>query len=231
MQKGGSVPDVSALAREQATAQSSYAALREPRWATARVGRRTTGLNRAACTRDDRLLTAQGVYLEDFAALSLNCRELGRGLPEFLRADCVRSLAWPDDVVEQWLYDHSGFSCFTADYGELDLATIRWHDERVPASEFLSMPTGPSESGLIEKFARDPDHWSGNRLSQGVPQHWEAHGTWRRRPLLIDRALLKPSVPGLQVIEGRTRVGVLRGFLERGRPVASAHSAWVARRP
>jgi hypothetical protein len=175
-------------------------------------------------------VTAQSRYLGDFTDLAHRCRVFGGGgLPEFLDADVVKGLAWPDDVVEQWLYDHSGFGRFLMDYGGLDLTAIHWHDELVPAEQFLTMSTGPSEAGLIEEFAQNPDHWSEVRRPQGVPQHWEVHGTWLRRPLLIDRTLLLPPAVGLQVIEGRTRVGVLRGFLERGRSVAAMHSAWVAR--
>ncbi|MFC7220366.1 hypothetical protein ACFQLX_19680 [Streptomyces polyrhachis] len=44
-----------------------------------------------------------------------------------------------------------------------------------------------------------------------IGRHWEAHGTWMRPPLLIDQRLLNPADSGLQVLEGRTRVGVLRG--------------------
>lgn len=170
------------------------------------------------------------VRLEDFADASRGCRELdGGGLSEFLRAPSVQGLGWPDDVAEQWLYDHPEHVPFLNDYGHLDLTTLRWHDEIVPVDEFLTMPTGPSESDIIEGFARNPDHWSDVRAHLGVPQHWAAHGTWLRRPLLIDRSLLDPPSRGLQVIEGRTRVGVLRGFVRIGREVAPNHAAWVAR--
>lgn len=168
-------------------------------------------------------------FLRDFTDLSKSCREHGGGLCRFLEADVVRALEWPDDVVEQWLYDHSGHGPFLIDYADLDLASVSLHEEAIPVEEFLTMPTGASERDLIEEFARNPDHWSEVRRPQGVPQHWESHGTWQRRPLLVDRALLEPPAEGLQVIEGRTRVGILRGFAERGRPVAAGHAAWVAR--
>lgn len=175
-------------------------------------------------------MTTHSRYLRNYTDLAQRCRQFGGGgLAEFLDDDRVKGLAWPEDVVEQWLYDHSGFGRFLVDYDGLDLTTLRWHDEAVSAHEFLTMPTGLSEAGLIDEFAETPDYWSEVRRSQGVPQHWESHGTWLRRPLLIDRAILRPPAEGLQVIEGRTRVGVLRGFLGRGRSVAATHSAWVAR--
>ncbi len=77
---------------------------------------------------------AKSRYLSDFTDLAHRCREFGGGgLPEFLDTDVVKSLAWPDDVVEQWLYGHSGFGQFLMDCGGLDLTAIHWHDELVPA--------------------------------------------------------------------------------------------------
>ena len=63
----------------------------------------------------------------------------------------------------------------------------------------------------------------------GVAQCWETHGTWKRWPILIDRRLLDPPESGLQVVEGRTRVGVLRGRHRQGILVAERHLAWVGR--
>lgn len=57
--------------------------------------------------RSEHPVTAPSKYLSDFSALAQRCREFGGGLPEFLNTDPVKSLAWPDDVIEQWLYDHS----------------------------------------------------------------------------------------------------------------------------
>ena len=81
---------------------------------------------------------------------------------------------------------------------------------------------------LLEYFAADAERHSELRRSHGVPPHWE-RGTWIQSPLLIDRSLVDPSAQGLQIIEGRTRVGILRGNLVLGRKVAPAHKAGVAR--
>lgn len=56
-----------------------------------------------------------------------------------------------------------------------------------------------------------------------VGRHWEENGTWLRPPILIVRRLLDLLDSGLQVVEGRARVGVLR----EGLHVASHHQAWV----
>ncbi|MBO9523517.1 MAG: hypothetical protein J7518_18455 [Nocardioidaceae bacterium] len=152
------------------------------------------------------------------------------GFAEFRTDPLVALLRWPDDVVEQWLFDFANWGPFLDDYGHIDLTLLHWEEEVLPARAFLIMTTGRSDADLLDYFAADADRQSEIRSDQGVPQHWERAGTWLRSPLLIDRSLVNPSADGLEVIEGRTRVGVLRGFLTAGRQVAPFHKAWVARK-
>lgn len=145
------------------------------------------------------------------------------------RADpALESLQWPDDVLEQFLFDHGDNAAFVYDYGGIDLRDITWQMETIPTADFHGMPTGASDAGCIESFADNPGYWVSVRPPE-VGRCWEDHGTWLRPPILIDRRLLEPSGTGLQVVEGRTRVGVLRGRLREGLYVASHHEAWVGR--
>jgi hypothetical protein len=172
------------------------------------------------------------MYLADFTALAEASRESGRGFTAFRTTDRVLGLGWPDDVAEQWLYDHSDKQPFLQDYGDVDLSRIRWDLEALRAADFAAMPTGPSDHDIIDEFAADPDHWISVRNSGvhlGVAQMWQIHGTWKRWPVLIDRGLLEASGAGLQVVEGRTRVGILKGRLKQGAFVAERQLAWVGR--
>lgn len=104
--------------------------------------------------------------------------------------------------MEQWLYDHSGHPPFLNDYGQIDLTRIRWDLETLPAGEFADVPTGASEHDTIDIYAAAPDHWIGVRncgIHVGVAEMWTLYGTWKRWPVLIDRQLLSPPHPGLQV--------------------------------
>ncbi|MFD5748981.1 hypothetical protein [Streptomyces sp. NPDC127033] len=136
-------------------------------------------------------------------------------------------LQWPDDVLEQFLFDHGDNASFMRDYGGIDLRQIIWQLETIPAADFEPMPTGASDAGCIESYAADPVYWVKVRPPE-VGRHWEDHGTWLRPPLLLDRRLLDPADSRLQVLEGRTRVGVLRGRLREQLRVAPAQ-AWVGR--
>jgi hypothetical protein len=172
------------------------------------------------------------MYLADFTAHAKASRDSGRGFSAFRESDKVRNLGWPDDVAEQWLYDHSDKGPFLKDYGDVDLAQIRWDLEALHAAEIAAMPTGVSEHDLMDQFAQNPNHWISVRNSgvhAGVAQMWECHGTWKRWPVLLDRQLIHPRGAGFQVVEGRTRVGILKGRLEYGDLVAERHLAWVGR--
>ncbi|MEU6718038.1 hypothetical protein ABZ897_41775 [Nonomuraea sp. NPDC046802] len=170
--------------------------------------------------------------IADFADLAVSCRENLLRFEGFRTNSMVSSLRWPDDVVEQFLYDHGDNDAFLHDYGDIDLSKVQWDVEIVPIGELVKMPTGAFDSGCVEEYAADPDHWVRVRnrgIHMGVAQCWEAHGTWKRWPILIDRGLLDPPGSGLQIVEGRTRVGVLRGRHRQGAFVAERHLAWVGR--
>lgn len=152
-------------------------------------------------------------------------------LGNFCSDPTVDALGWPEDVVEQWLFDLAGHAPFHDDYADLGLNEVEWSVEIVATETLLSVPTGPSEAGCIETYAEDPDWWisvrnSGDHL--GVAEAWRAHGTWKRWPLLLDRRLLGPE-DGLQLVDGRTRVGILVGRHRRGDHAADSHLAWVGR--
>lgn len=157
----------------------------------------------------------------------------GADLDDFRRSPRTTCLLdWPKDVVAQWPFEHARHGPFVRDYAHIDLAHLTWVLEVVPLKDLMTLPTGVSEACLIEDYAQDPEHWVDVRNTGphvGVREMWEAHGTWKRWPILIDRAIVTPDQGGLQVIEGRTRMGVLRGRARRGLHVAPIHLAWVAR--
>jgi hypothetical protein len=172
------------------------------------------------------------VNLADLSTLAVSCRENSMRFEGFRQNALVSSLGWPDDVLEQFLYEHADNAGFLCDYGDLDLSRMKWDAEVIPIGEFMGMPTGASDGECIEEFAANPDHWVRIRNHGphiGVAQCWATHGTWKRWPVLIDRGLLDPPESGLQVVEGRTRVGVLRGRYRQGALVAEQHLAWVGR--
>ncbi|MET8311325.1 hypothetical protein [Micromonospora sp. NPDC005173] len=169
--------------------------------------------------------------LQDIAPISRSYRENLSGFHAFRYHPLVSGLGWPDDVLEQWLYDHGDNGAFLRDYGNLNLSAVAWTVEAIATQEFLAMPTGRSDGSCIDEYAADPNHWISVRqhgVHAGVSLCWATHGTWKRWPILVDRSLVDATT-GLQVVEGRTRVGILRGRHRENDRVAPQHLAWVGR--
>ena len=82
----------------------------------------------------------------------------------------VSSLGWPDDVVEQFLYDHADKHRVLARCGRLDSSEIEWDVEVTRSKELIEMPTSASDGDCIEDFAANPDHWV--RVRNTRNSHW-----------------------------------------------------------
>jgi len=116
------------------------------------------------------------------------------------------------------------------------LIKIRWTQEKVPVELLRNTITRQTDQEYLVTAARLHEHWARVRGSR-VQEAWRMRGTWlvpsvlMTRELLITRELLleEPGI-GLQVIEGRKRVGVLQGRLADGLLVAANHQSWVGRR-
>lgn len=169
------------------------------------------------------------LFLRDLVGIPRPGSEHADTFEAFTTNPLVAALGWPDDVVEQWLWEHGRYDPFLSDYGHIDLSSIQWCDTAVSTAALLTVTTGASEHGLLEENARLHQHWVSVR-EPTVAEAWETTGTWLRRPVLIDRGLIDASMSGLQVIEGRTRIGVLWGRATEGLKVASNHAVWVGQK-
>ena len=171
------------------------------------------------------------LYLED---LRKAARPRGNGLDGlsvFLQQPAISTLGWPAEVVRQWLWEHGENGPFLRDYAGVDLSRVCWTLETVPAADLETMPTGPSDGDCIEEYARNHRHYLALRqqYQPEIVHVWENEGTWHVPPILISRLLLQPPSDGLQVVEGRTRVGLLSGRRRDRLLVAEHHRAWVGR--
>ena len=171
------------------------------------------------------------VYLKDLpvADPDRNLVDRQESVAEYIALPDVARLEWPPAVVEGWLFDHADHEAFRLDYASLDLSSIGWALEEVPASELQDVRTGASEQAFLNYVAEIHQHWLSVRPPK-IRSEWEARGTWLVAPMFVAQSLLSPPGPGLQLVEGRMRVGILQGRLRDGLHVADSHKAWVGRR-
>jgi hypothetical protein len=148
--------------------------------------------------------------------------------------DVLRNLGlpMPDDVLEQFVFDHGTKHEFQQQYGDVDLHAVRWQLSLLTAGDVIACSVFPSYKSFVTSVADRmrviaTDGWSGVNLPPDPLLHWQQHGTWMRPPIVIRGALLGlASVHHL--VEGHTRCGALRGLVELGAlDTSSEHQVWI----
>jgi len=86
--------------------------------------------------------TMSDVNLAGFGDVAVSFRENSMRFEGFRQNALVSSLGWPDDVVEQFLYDHADNNAFLRDYGDPDLSKIEWDVEVISVEELIEIPMG-----------------------------------------------------------------------------------------
>ena len=150
------------------------------------------------------------------------------GLQMFCESPAIARLGWPQEVVRQWLFEHGRHLEFLDDYGAVDLNRIDWQLEVLPVTELERVRTGPSEQDWLERVAAEHLYWL-SRRPEHIRDTWEELGTWGVPPIFLSRDLLNPPGTGLQLVEGRMRVGIMQGRRAAGLLVGASHNAWVGR--
>lgn len=144
----------------------------------------------------------------------------------------VLGLPMPDDVLEQFVFDHGTKGEFQEQYGGLDLHAVHWQQLALPASEILACSTYPRFAAFVEAIADrtrvvPEEGWGDLRLPPGAADRWRQYGTWMRPPVMM-RGELAGSTAKLHLVEGHTRTGALRGLVESGvLTPSSVHQVWV----
>lgn len=138
----------------------------------------------------------------------------------------------PDQVARQVYADHGRKSTFQSFYAQLEIDQIAWTQVSLSARELVAAAMNPNfkqwfasvsarSSFFVEKGWRCID------VRQEVQEHWEGFGTWLVEPVLLDGQLVRSSSK-LHLVEGHTRVGLLKGLTEQSIIEAeSMHKVWL----
>jgi hypothetical protein len=133
---------------------------------------------------------------------------------------------WPDRVIDEFLWSHGKNERFRRQYGHVDLPALVWELQSLTARELLASSFDEDLGGRVLDVAANP-HWY---LAQYRPPDalW-GDDTWSQPPLLMPAGFLTPPKDGLHLVEGHTRLGVMRGLVELGELSAdSTHQVYVA---
>lgn len=147
--------------------------------------------------------------------------ELTRLLPEI-----------PLEVTTQFLSDHGRNSDFQAQYSELDLSLIEWRLASVVASTIATCDYYPKFGKWVNMVQDRTNQYSARGWEcidtrADVVKHWRQYKTWKIPPVFLS-IRTSHNVNKLQLLEGHTRIGILKGVinLKLIEPL-SEHNIWL----
>jgi len=141
-------------------------------------------------------------------------------------------VAMPVEVLEQVCWDHGVNPAFQKQYGHLELTTIKWELRSVVAAELINAGIYPPFTRWVDNVTdRIKDYpiegWECIDSRQKIVAYWREHQTWMRLPVFLHGDLLGSSA-ALHLVEGHTRLGVLRGLVHHQVIGSdSLHQVWV----
>lgn len=137
----------------------------------------------------------------------------------------------PLDVIEQVYADHGRKHDFQAQYGALDLEALMWTKVARPASALIECGHFAEFSPwmhMVEQKVADfhTKGWTCVDVRRKVVEHWQTNQTWLRPPIFFDEHVMG-NAGSLRLVEGHTRVGLLRGLVKAGLiGPSSMHVVW-----
>lgn len=165
--------------------------------------------------------------------MNLSYAESGR-----IELDALRQAlpSTPEDILIQVYADHGRNCAFQKQYGHLDISRIEWQLDRLPAEEIVVCTVWrdfqnwfDSVAARVSAFAIQG--WNCVDVRADVRLSWECERTWIKPPILLG-GVLAPYAPRLHLVEGHTRIGLLRGLIAAGvLSGMSEHLVWIGRAP
>lgn len=138
----------------------------------------------------------------------------------------------PLDVIAQLYADHGRKHDFQSQYGALDIAALKWTNVARTAEELLECCNFAEFTHWMNSVAQRAVDFHGKGWScvdsrKDVVKHWQTHQTWLRPPIFLAGEVMGNAV-SLRLVEGHTRIGLLRGLVKAGviEP-SSRHEIWL----
>jgi hypothetical protein len=135
-------------------------------------------------------------------------------------------------TVREVYSDHGRKDQFQAQYGPITISEITWAKVSVSASEIIECSIYHWFSNWTNNVARRPESfskagWHCIDVRPNIVDYWSKFRTWVEPPVVLDARLLgRPH--GLHLMEGHTRIGILKGLISHGVLQSdSQHYIWL----
>lgn len=150
-------------------------------------------------------------------------------IPIELLRDCLPST--PESVLVQVFHEHGRNQELHSHFGSMDLSTITWSEQKLPGAQIADCWVKPESLSWVNTAASrvqlfHAQGWHCIDYRKIIAKHWEINGTWQLAPVLL---FIAPE-SALILLEGHTRIGILRGLISNGIIDAVAlHDVFVGR--
>ncbi len=140
----------------------------------------------------------------------------------------------PSGILEQLYSAHGRKSEFQDQYASLDLDGIRWIEGDLEASSIIAASVYPEFRPWFDSVSCRVNEmyekgWNSIDVRPAVRESWEKNRTWLQAPILISGDLVG-SDSKFHLVEGHTRVGLLKGLVAHGTVTPdSVHRVWVGK--
>lgn len=141
----------------------------------------------------------------------------------------------PHSVAEQVYSDFGRSNEYQSAYRNVDISKLSWEIANYPASEICNATI---KSGHFEKHVNNVEGhielfsstgWYCISRSKKIVEYWSKNSTWITPPVLVQGSVMK-DCSNIHLIEGHTRVGVLRGLVNNRLIAAnSMHMIWLGK--
>ena len=138
----------------------------------------------------------------------------------------------PESVIKQVYSDHGRKFEFQDQFGDIEISEIRWNLASLSAGKIVTCAINDRFSSWFTNVGKRASHfhtdgWQCIDSRENVRAHWENSNTWLTPPVFFVGALLGLTSE-LRLVEGHTRVGLLKGLLEQHvLSPESMHQVWL----
>jgi hypothetical protein len=140
----------------------------------------------------------------------------------------------PIYIAEEFYRPFGRQDIHQSEYGFLDIAKIKWSKRYLTADVINSSsilkdfsPWVNTVSERVQNFSNKG--WECIDTRQDVIDYWQNNKTWLKAPLFLERKLLNnKNNDGIHLLEGHTRIGILKGCLKHLLISSdSIHEVWI----
>lgn len=138
----------------------------------------------------------------------------------------------PNAVLEQVYSAHGRKLEFQQQYGDLDLQRIEWTMRCIRAEIIIASSVHSEFAEWVNAVATRATAWRAQGWScidsrPAIRNHWSTNRTWLAAPVLLAGDLVNSDAK-FHVVEGHTRIGLLKGLVVHEVIAAdSTHMVWI----